>query len=73
VLLAAPTPETRPELSDDLNPFPDTLTLNPAAGQRGRSPEHAAARVLPAGFAADPPINFPRVLNWALPCSTYFA
>ena len=27
--------------------------LNPAAGQRGRSPEHAAARALPGGFAAD--------------------
>jgi len=72
VLLAAPPPETRPELSDGLKTFPDTLTVNPATGQRGRSPEHAAARALPAGFAADLPINFPRVLNWALPCGTYF-
>jgi len=31
--------------------------LNPAAGQRGRSPEHAAARVLPIGFAADLPAS----------------
>jgi len=41
-LLAAPTQ------------YPNAVqTLNPAAGQRGRSPEHAAARVLPTGFAAD--------------------
>jgi len=72
VLFAAPTPETEPELSDGLNPFPDTLTVNPATGQRGRSPEHAAARALPAGFAANLPINFPRVRIPALPCGTYF-
>jgi len=41
--------------------------LNRATGQRGRSPEHAAARALPVGFAANLPINFPRVPNWALP------
>ena len=41
-LLAAPTQ------------YPNAVqTLNPAAGQRGRSPGHAAARVLPVGFAAD--------------------
>jgi len=28
-------------------------TLNPTAGQRARIPEHAKARVLPVGFAAD--------------------
>jgi len=34
--------------------YPNAVqTLNPATGQRGRSPEHAAARVLPTGFAAD--------------------
>ena len=30
-------------------------TVYPTAGQRGRSPEHAAARVLPDGFADDLP------------------
>jgi len=56
VLFPAPPPETRPEPVDGLNPCLDAVqTLNPAAGQRGRSPGHAAARVLPVGFAADLP------------------
>ena len=33
-------------------------TLFPAAGQRGRSPEHAGARVLPVGFADALPTSF---------------
>jgi len=34
--------------------YPNAVqTLNPATGQRGRSPEHATAQVLPVGFAAD--------------------
>jgi len=33
-------------------------TLFPAAGQRGRSPEHAGARVLPVGFADALPTTF---------------
>ena len=46
-LLAAPTQ------------YPNAAqTLKTAPGQRGRSPEHATARVLPVGFAADLPITF---------------
>lgn len=33
-------------------------TLSPAAGQRGRSPEHARARMLPVGFADALPTTF---------------
>jgi len=73
VLFAAPPPATRPELSDGLNPFPDTLPVNPATGQRGRSPEHAVARALTAGFAADPPINFSPGAESRFPSGTYFA
>ena len=48
-----------PELTDELNPCPDAVqTVIPAAVQRGRSPENAAARVLPIGFAADLPTTF---------------
>jgi len=59
VLFPAPSPGTRPEPTDCLNPYLDAdQTLNPTAGQRGRSPEHAAARVLPDGFTADLPNSF---------------
>ncbi len=59
VLFAAPSPETRSNLLAAPTQYPNAVqTLNPAAGQRGRSPEHAAARVLPTGFAADLPTTF---------------
>jgi len=51
----APFPgnRTRRACWPGLNPYPDAVQPpNPTAGQRGRSPEHAAARVLPVSFAA---------------------
>jgi len=57
VLNSATSPESRLEHCDRAEPHSTTphRPLIPATGQRGRSPGHAAARVLPAGFAAEMP------------------